>query len=451
MLDGRNTRQQPQVDLSDLQQAKRQTPEQEFLKEANQLFVDRIQEVTARIAAEMRADDYKAVKNFAQHSSAALTEAEKREYVLNAAQQRAAQELATQKPIFADFTEALKRHGVAIATPGSSDGLIPKEVERLFGDRLANSVHQAITTAISTAYSEVLTIESQAEGRRQKQEKEKVALTKEGRETRATYFSNNIDSKKFDLTDWIDNSGLRNPHEHSAVEKRTFVEDLKKIQRLGIWLDPKLAEYATKQEQAEFKEAQVSPSFFKTHRAVSALCWAGTIGGLALATVTVGPASLIGWAPLLGAINLGFQKGIQFRHDRQFDVMFKEISRELKNAGPMESSIAWAGVMHKFLTDYKPTWFNNNSTEFWQNAESMSLEAARRQLRQAAAYGAGSIVRNKPEEPKETFFKDTKFNDYISQNDDAMKSIEKRWKHYTDLSKSAAKFGAGVGLMALFA
>ena len=450
MLDGRNTRQQPHVDLSDLQQAKRQTPEQEFLKEANQLFVERIQEVTARITAEMRADDYKAVKNFAQHSSATLTEAEKRDNVLNAAQQRAAQELATQKPIFADFTEALKRHGVAITIPGSSDGLIPKEVERLFGDRLANSVHQAITTAISTAYSEVQTIESQAEGQRQKQEKEKVALTKAGRETRATYFSNNIDNKNFDLTEWIDNSGLRHPHKHSQVENKTFAEDLKKIQRLGIWLDPKLAEYATKQELAEFSK-RVSPNYFKTCRAASSLGWAVTIGGLALATVTVGPASLIGWAPLAGVANLGVQKLTQFLHDRQFDVMFKEISRELKNAGPMESSIAWAGVMHKFLTDYKPTWFNNNSTEFWQNAESMSLEAARRQLRQAAAYGAGSIVRNKPEEPKETFFKDTKFNDYISQNDDAMKSIEKRWKHYTDLSKSAAKFGAGVGLMALFA
>lgn len=246
---------------------------------------------------------------------------------------------------------------------------------------------------------------------------------------RTSYFSKLIDNGTFNLNDWIENSGLLNPS--SQDEKLRFDEELVKLRKVGVWKDPQNTE----------TQPRGLLNFGSKHFAV---CRAGMWASWGVAMGTIGffaataPIGLVFWVPVGLGINYGIQKGLQFLHDRKFNAMFKEITRELKDAGPMEAGVAWAGVLHKFLTDHKPYWFHNDRTDFLNNHPSMSIDAALRQLRQAAAYGAESIERRHGSDQKQNFFKDTKFNDYINQNNDAMAAIEKRWKFFTKASVATA-------------
>jgi len=341
-------------------------------------------------------------------------------------QEKTAVLIARAPAIVTDYEDHLKHFGVPIAHNPGDPGLSPSATkaasEKYLSHRLTEEVERCIreqATGISTQATQM-----------------ERAVNRD----RTHYFNNLINGSKFDLNKWIENSGLKNPS--NPEEKKKFDEELAKLRKVGVWDDPN----ATAEEKKKFP---VKPSFLRNQRYIMMASWGVAVGTLGILAVTA-PVAVGGWAPVLGVVNMGVQKLCQFLHDRKFDAMFKEINRELKNAGPMEAGIAWAGVMHTFLTDHKPFLFRPNRTEFLNNHESTSMDAVLRQLRQAASYGGESIERRDYSDQKQTFFKDSKFNDYISQNDDAMKAIERRWKHFTKNSKNTAKIGVGVGIAAPF-
>lgn len=248
----------------------------------------------------------------------------------------------------------------------------------------------------------------------QEEQKKSDPVQEQKNKERLEYFTNLLnDNKKINLQEWIDKSGLKDAKDKDSngPEHRRFTEELNKIERFC---------------QEAFHGDM---TWLKAQRAMMTGAWLITVGGLATMAV-MAPAGLIVYAPLGLAVNMAVQKLCAWRHDIGFKSMFNEVSRELKNAGPMEAGIAWAGVMHHFL-DQLPFYLRKGRTEFWNGRYPTSRESVYRQIKASVAYGAETILNRKPEDQKNTFFKDTKFNDYISQNDDAMKALEQRVLFFT--------------------
>lgn len=398
----------PDLDLSKLRTARPQTAEQSFLNEANQKIAAIVAAVGSKILTEMKADDYKAILAIVHQKDPSLTAEARATLLQQEATKRAAVEVSALPPLYADYTTALKAHGVAVASASSATGLDPVKVERILKTQIAQCIEAEVTAKMTEAYKEFSNRKSNDE------HVKNVARVK--------YFSDAINNPKFDLNEWINKSGLKDPA--NSGEAQRFNEDLTKLRKSGVWHDPDPA-------AAAFSKYHIQENELKNHRAWMAGSWLVTVGGL-VTLAYVAPVGLLFWAPVALTANYGIQKYHGWRHDAKFNAMFTEINRELKDAGPMEAGIAWAGVMHKFLSDYRPDWFLKDRTELMNGHDSKSIDAALRQLRQAASYGADSILRRDQTNSKETFFKDSKFNDYIKQNDDAMKAFEKRLKFFSD-------------------
>ncbi len=253
---------------------------------------------------------------------------------------------------------------------------------------------------------------------------------------RAKFF--NTVGPKFDLTKWIEMSGLKNPS--TDAEEAIFKEDLNKIRRLGTWTDPT----DPGDSKAPFATRMLRAVPLKLCRTVMAASWVGTVGGLAALAVLSPPGVLVLGVPILAA-NWLVQKSAGWLHNQKFESVFSELRRETMKAGSLQAGIAWAGVMHEFLEKQNPLLFGRNQTKFFNFSESTSLEAVKRQLRQAAQYAAAKLetreadkeLKKSRDEPiVETYLKDQFFNDMLSQNDQSFDDFAKRCMHFPHVSAS---------------
>jgi hypothetical protein len=253
---------------------------------------------------------------------------------------------------------------------------------------------------------------------------------------RAKFF-NNV-PPKFDLNKWIEMSGLKNGT--TDAEKAIFKEDLNKIRRLGTWKEPE----GPGDSKAPLLTRMLRAVPMKLCRAVMAASWVATVGGLAAFAVLSPPGLLVLGVPILAA-NWLVQKTCGWLHNQKFNSVFSELRRETTRAGSLQAGIAWAGVMHDFLEKQNPLLFRRNQTKLSDFSDSTSLEAVKRQLRQAAQLAASKLDsrendnkdrKGRGEPLLETYLKDQFFNDMLSQNDQSLDDFAKRCMGFPKASAS---------------
>lgn len=461
------------------------TLRQAFIEEANRIQGERLEAITRDLNQEMSARNFTLIKGVAGHANPALDEHDKRMRIETYATQRSQALAAGQTSIYNEILQALQGRGIPLDPGIQGDAAA---VMQNLQNRLAENIKIVVSDSMLGAYTRVINAELRTEQlERDRLARESLAatqaqaarantpsladrlrqaagantapaqteqrLTPEDQEDfdreqiknaeRVDYFARALNRDTIDLSEWIANSGLKDPSSRIGGQKALFDAELEKLREVGIWAahkDPRDTDPC-----ASAARSYTIPGYFKYGQVGM---WALTIGAasLTICAAAAGPAALMVAGPVLGLANLGAQHLIKFYYDRKFNQIFKEITREISDAGPMESGIAWAGIMIKFLQDYKPFMARSNRCDLKDDHVSTTIDAAISQLKQAALHGARSIQNKDKEVAKETFFKDQKFNDYINQNKDAMTALQKRWLAASDWALRAGYIGAAGGL-----
>jgi hypothetical protein len=232
---------------------------------------------------------------------------------------------------------------------------------------------------------------------------------------RADFFSKV--GPEFDLKEWIAMSGLKD--KTTAAQEAIFREDLNKIRRVGVWKDP---------DHSGSSDAPLATRLLRAVplgfcRGAMGASWIGTVGAIA-AFAVVAPVGLVVYAPPIVALNWAFQKTAGWLYSQKFESVFAELKREAGQAGSLQAGIAWVGVMHEFLDKQNPLYILPNQTKLGNFQDSTSLEAVKRQLRQAAQYAADKL--DKTSGAAGPYFKDQFFNDMLAQNEESLNAFAKR-------------------------
>lgn len=458
------------------------TPRQEFLAEANRIQEARLRTITSDVSRDMTTRNFAAIKRIASHANPALDDHAKRTRIETDATARSQALCIAQTSIYDDVVHALNQRGIPLDPGIHADAariranlqnrlmenikaVVPETMlevynrvikadlraEQLERDRLARDATAAAQAQAANAHTPPLasrlrppaattTTPGQAEQKLSPEDQEDFDREQVKNAERVEYFARALNKDKIDLNEWIANSGLKDPSTRIDGQSALFEAELEKLRQLGIWkahTDPNDTDPC-----ASAARSYINPMYFKSRQVCMWLLNAAAVS-LTICAAAAGPGGLMMAGPVLGLANIGAQEFIKFYYDRKFKQIFQEMTREITDAGPMESGIAWAGVAIKFLQEYKPFMIRAVRGDIKDDHMSMEIDAAISQLKQAALHGARSIQTKDREIAKETFFKDQKFNDYIKQNEAFMKALEKRWLGASDW---AAKAGWAGGL-----
>lgn len=359
------------------------------------------------------AEGFANVTGFAQPS---LPQHEREARLAALVAQKTKEVLAAQTPIVADYAAHLRSFGVSIATKPGDSGLSPVELREQSEVKLAKDIASEVESIIREKFG----------GLEQSKHTQRIVENNSRIEQIKTIINTPNDQiTSADIDKWIKSSGL---YDLDTDGKLKYPAEIAKLQQSGL---------------LEGESSSVSPRFFKDLRlqmmaatAVSTVCvaavGAATVAG-ALGIITAVPA-LTG---IFGA-NFAFQRYRSYQFMQKFDAMLKEAKSELGEAGPMQSGIAWAGAMFKFIKEYNPVWVLPNRTEFWNSHPSTSVDAVLNHLKQIAQHGAHSMVQTPNNGP---LFKDQKFSDYYRQALPGITELAKRWKDGQDKQLDVAFWG----------
>ena len=131
--------------LESLKGAAPVTPEQSFLAEANALLLRSVEQIAKQVQSTMRADDYKVIKQIADHTSPTRNPFEKMDLVRDAAAGFSSKAVQDAGSIYPDFGKALSSHGVK---------LDPAKVKALFDGELQERAEVAVRKVMVRAYEE---------------------------------------------------------------------------------------------------------------------------------------------------------------------------------------------------------------------------------------------------------------------------------------------------------
>jgi hypothetical protein len=140
--------------LESLKGAAPVTPEQSFLAEANALLLRSVEQIAKQVQSTMRADDYKVIKQIADHTSLTRNPFEKMDLVRDAAAGFSSKAVEAAGSIYPDFGKALSTHGVS---------LDPAKVKALFDGELQERAEVAVRKVMVRAYEECKTLCEQRE------------------------------------------------------------------------------------------------------------------------------------------------------------------------------------------------------------------------------------------------------------------------------------------------